>query len=183
MGRWLWVVLLDGLLALAGAFLDISGAKDVPTWVWISMLAVGLLLAPFIAFHKLRLAADVAADAASTSAKEIFARLSKQAVLQKETRAVIIKRLREGRRLAAALNSAKDYESTQKAKEVGSWVTDTHHDLRKAHSLVLANRFGDASTMPFAWLSINNSIWHLKHFTDTRVKLLDEMKADIEKDR
>ena len=58
MGHWGWVVLVDVLGAAIGAYLDISGKGGFPTWVWLTMLGLAFLIAPFIAFHKVRLQRD-----------------------------------------------------------------------------------------------------------------------------
>lgn len=58
LGRWGWVVIIDFILAGAGAYLDITNAAPIPMWVWITLGLAGLMVAPFIAFHKLRLKRD-----------------------------------------------------------------------------------------------------------------------------
>jgi hypothetical protein len=58
LGRWGWVVIIDFILAGTGAYLDITNAAPIPMWVWITLGLVGLMVAPFIAFHKLRCKRD-----------------------------------------------------------------------------------------------------------------------------
>jgi hypothetical protein len=55
LGHWGWVVLVDILSGGTGAYLDISGKWGFPTWLWLSMLGVALIIVPFIVFHKRRL--------------------------------------------------------------------------------------------------------------------------------
>lgn len=54
LGHWGWVVLVDIISGAVGAYLDISGKWGFPTWLWIMLLMLGLAIAPFLAFHKLR---------------------------------------------------------------------------------------------------------------------------------
>jgi hypothetical protein len=49
----------DGVLAAIGTYLDILGGNPVadwpiPLWGWITLALVGLLVGPFIAFHRMR---------------------------------------------------------------------------------------------------------------------------------
>lgn len=46
------------LSGLTGLYLDISGKAGFPTWLWIVLLGIAMLIVPFIAFHKLRLERD-----------------------------------------------------------------------------------------------------------------------------
>jgi hypothetical protein len=57
LGWWSWVVLLGIIGAVTGVVLDVSGIK-FPTIVWVSLLAIGLPIASFFAFHKVRLQRD-----------------------------------------------------------------------------------------------------------------------------
>jgi hypothetical protein len=70
-GRWGWVILVDILLAAAGAYLDISGKWGLPTWVWATMLVVAVLIAPFIAFHKVRKERDEARNEVASVISEL----------------------------------------------------------------------------------------------------------------
>ena len=54
LGRWIWIVLVDILLAITGAYLDISEKVGFPTWLWVTLLGIALVIAPFLSFHKLR---------------------------------------------------------------------------------------------------------------------------------
>jgi hypothetical protein len=58
LGHWGWVVLVDIGAGLTGAILDVSHTLDIPRWVWITLLSVGAIVAPFIAFHRVRLQRD-----------------------------------------------------------------------------------------------------------------------------
>lgn len=58
LGIWGWVVLIDVIGSIVGGYLDISGNVNIPIWVWLSLLLLGLLIAPFIAFHRLRIQRD-----------------------------------------------------------------------------------------------------------------------------
>ena len=58
LGRWGWLVLIDVISGVTGAYLDISGKWGFPTWVWILLLGIAFVVVPFIAFHKLRLRQD-----------------------------------------------------------------------------------------------------------------------------
>ena len=60
LGRWGWIVLIDTLGGIVGAILDISGQVGFPTWIWVSLLAGGLPVASFFAFHRVRLQRDKA---------------------------------------------------------------------------------------------------------------------------
>lgn len=57
LGRWGWVVVADIILTGAGAYLDLSSGI-IPTWVWITLGLLALIIAPFVAFHKLRVQRD-----------------------------------------------------------------------------------------------------------------------------
>lgn len=46
---------MDILAGGIGAYFDISGAWGFPTWLWLIMLGVAVIIVPFIAFHKRRL--------------------------------------------------------------------------------------------------------------------------------
>src|SRR5271157_1588086 len=58
-GRWwfsVWVlVVLSGLFAFA---LTVANVTKVPAWVWGSLIVLGLLIAPAVAFHLLRIDRD-----------------------------------------------------------------------------------------------------------------------------
>lgn len=46
---------MDIILGGVGAYLDISGTREFPTWVWIVLLVAGLAIAPFFSFHRMRI--------------------------------------------------------------------------------------------------------------------------------
>lgn len=50
--------MINFVVAGVGAYLDISNAVPIPMWVWISLFLVGLIVAPFISFHRLRFERD-----------------------------------------------------------------------------------------------------------------------------
>lgn len=54
LGRWIWVIIVDVLLAGTGAFLDISKTVQFPTWLWVTLFGMAFIIAPFLSFHKLR---------------------------------------------------------------------------------------------------------------------------------
>ena len=58
LGKAGWVVLVDIIGSSIGGYLDVSGNANIPTWLWLGFLLLGLLIAPFIAFHKLRVQRD-----------------------------------------------------------------------------------------------------------------------------
>jgi hypothetical protein len=59
---WLLIV-LGNAFAIIDFILKISGSNHrIPTWIWISVSAVGLIFAQFIAFHKLRLKKEALAE-------------------------------------------------------------------------------------------------------------------------
>jgi len=70
-GRWGWVILVDILLGGAGAYLDISGTWGLPRWVWVTMVGVGVLIGPFIAFHKVRQERDEARNKVGSAISEL----------------------------------------------------------------------------------------------------------------
>jgi len=49
-----WIVLLTSVAGAIGAYLDLSGRSSFPIWVWIPLLFIGLIIMPFIAFHRVR---------------------------------------------------------------------------------------------------------------------------------
>lgn len=49
---------MDISAGITGAYLDISGKASFPTLLWLLLLGLGLIIAPFIAFHNLRLKRD-----------------------------------------------------------------------------------------------------------------------------
>ena len=53
---------MDIMLGGAGAYLDISGTWGLPIWLWIILLFGGLAIAPFLAFHKVRVQRDKALE-------------------------------------------------------------------------------------------------------------------------
>lgn len=58
LGIWGWVVLVDIISSAVGGYLDVSGTVNVPAWLWFGLLIIGLIVAPFIAFHKIRIQRD-----------------------------------------------------------------------------------------------------------------------------
>jgi hypothetical protein len=54
LGHWGWLVMADVIFAITGASLDVTGRVGFPTWLWFALLLVGLMVAPFLAFHKAR---------------------------------------------------------------------------------------------------------------------------------
>ena len=62
LGHWGWVVAIDVAYSVAGFVLDVSGATNFPTEAWLIPLIVALVVAPFIAFHKLKLKRDALQD-------------------------------------------------------------------------------------------------------------------------
>lgn len=62
LGHWGWVVAIDVVYSVTGFVLDVSDAVSIPTEAWLIPLIVALVVAPFIAFHKLRLKRDALQD-------------------------------------------------------------------------------------------------------------------------
>jgi len=58
LGHWGWIVLVDIFSGISGAYLDVSDTWGFPTWLWIILLGIALVLVPFIAFHRLRIKRD-----------------------------------------------------------------------------------------------------------------------------
>jgi hypothetical protein len=54
LGHWGWLVMADFVLTITGAWLDLSATAGFPTWLWLTLGLVGLIVAPFFAFHKVR---------------------------------------------------------------------------------------------------------------------------------
>ena len=50
--------MVDIISGIAGLILDVTDALSFPTWLWILLLAIGFVIIPFIAFHKMRLQRD-----------------------------------------------------------------------------------------------------------------------------
>jgi MFS family permease len=59
-GRWAWVLLVDFLVAGAQIVADLLGSLFLPSWVWQAQVGITLVIAPLIAFHKVRLNRDAA---------------------------------------------------------------------------------------------------------------------------
>ncbi len=53
----LWVVALN-ILGAVGAYLDVSNTAGFPLAVWLALLFVGLVVSPFLAFHRVRVERD-----------------------------------------------------------------------------------------------------------------------------
>lgn len=60
LGHLGWVVLIGIISGGAGLYLDISGRVGFPTWLWVVLLAICLVIVPFVAFHKVRVQRDKA---------------------------------------------------------------------------------------------------------------------------
>lgn len=60
LGRWGWLVVVDIIFGIAGAYLDISETWGFPTWLWVLLLGIALIIIPFLAFHKVRKERDQA---------------------------------------------------------------------------------------------------------------------------
>jgi hypothetical protein len=61
LGIWGWILIGLDLFTALGAFefyTKIPVLKNLPTWGWLIILVIGLLIAPFFAFHKLRLKSE-----------------------------------------------------------------------------------------------------------------------------
>lgn len=69
LGRWGWVAMADIILSSVGAYLDISNTASIPMWLWGTFLLIGLIVAPFWAFHKLRVERDELQDILSARPK------------------------------------------------------------------------------------------------------------------
>jgi hypothetical protein len=56
LGKWGLLVMGVNIFNAIGAYSAITGSPiiDIPTWVWLSLLIIGLLIAPFFAYHKKR---------------------------------------------------------------------------------------------------------------------------------
>ena len=72
LGKWLWMILMGIFVSAIGAYLTISGKGPVPIWVWLIVLGLTLLIAPFIAFHKIKLQRD---DALRVSNNDVATRI------------------------------------------------------------------------------------------------------------
>jgi hypothetical protein len=49
-----WQGLVISLAGIIGIILNIWKLPDVPTWVWIVIIVIGLIIAQFLAYHELR---------------------------------------------------------------------------------------------------------------------------------
>ena len=58
LGHWGWVVAVDLVGSVTGWYLDISNTVDIPMWVWLVPLLAALAIAPFLAFHRMRIDKD-----------------------------------------------------------------------------------------------------------------------------
>jgi|GEM_PF-5799710 len=56
--RWLWIVGIGVLFAVIGAIVDIWQELDISMWVWVAIGLLGLFIAQFMAFHKVRVSRD-----------------------------------------------------------------------------------------------------------------------------
>jgi hypothetical protein len=59
MGHWGWVVTIDIIGSAIGGYLDISNTAEIPMWIWLTLLLIGLIVAPFLSFYKVRQRRDV----------------------------------------------------------------------------------------------------------------------------
>ena len=62
LGRWVWAVGVGVILSVAGGVLDVFTDLEVPTWAWLLVAYVTAIVAPFIAFHRLRIRRDALQD-------------------------------------------------------------------------------------------------------------------------
>lgn len=55
LGKWGWVVMAANIFTAIGAYSTITGHPiiNIPTPVWLTLLIVGLLFAPFLAYHRI----------------------------------------------------------------------------------------------------------------------------------
>lgn len=58
MGYWTLLVIADVIFAVTGAILDATKVTSFPTWLWVTAGALGLAIAPFFVFHKVRVQRD-----------------------------------------------------------------------------------------------------------------------------
>ena len=123
---------MDIISGGAGAYLDISGSWGFPTWLWIILLVIGLAIAPFWAFHKVRVGRD---------------KLQKKLDDRKE-RKVILDFLAE-RKDSIFYLYHKEIKSKEELeewlKDTQAWVTKTQDDIDKFLTPVDASIFRDVS--------------------------------------
>ena len=72
--KWWWVIVMGFAGGTIGAILSIQRGLDVPIWVWVAIALVGLFIAQFLAFHKIRAERDQLRIESST-AKQVSSRL------------------------------------------------------------------------------------------------------------
>ena len=60
LGYWGYLVLVANISGIAGMVLDVTETSGFPTWVWLVLLICGLVVAPFLAFNKVRVQRDIA---------------------------------------------------------------------------------------------------------------------------
>jgi hypothetical protein len=80
-GKWWWVVAVD--VGASGLGLAEVFGRRVPNWVWFVLLNTGLLLAAFLAFHRLRLQHEHDVQAANTRTDGAEAKLADRLSAQK----------------------------------------------------------------------------------------------------
>lgn len=97
LGHWGWIVLVDIFSGITGAYLDVSGIEGFPTWLWVTLLGIALIISPFIAFHKLRKQRD-----------ELVTSLEKRKTIQLSNKEELIRAISEFRNSAIQYINTKD---------------------------------------------------------------------------
>ena len=93
LGHWGWIVAVDVAYSIVGFALDVSGVTNFPREAWLIPLIAALVIAPFIAFHRLRLKRDALRDAldARRKRKEVADKLAEFYVSGDKIKQEIIK--------------------------------------------------------------------------------------------
>jgi len=165
LGRWVWVVLVDFILAGVGAYLDISNAAPIPTWVWLTLLLIGLIVAPFVAFHKLRLQRD-----------ELKSQLDDKSRRQ-SIKDALSEFMNEGLQLR---RQCADENKPPPNDEANDWATRVEAYLANHRGESYVSRFRSDAGLPMTATSISSmphrNLWGGIH---TRLSRLEQFIAEI----
>ena len=70
LGKWGWTVIVSGISAGTGIITDVSNYSFIiPYWGWYIIALIFLLIAPFWAFHKIRIERDALVERAKPKLK------------------------------------------------------------------------------------------------------------------
>jgi len=164
LGRLGWVV-VGVILAGVGGYLDIFNAPPIPKSVWLTLALVVLMVAPFLAFHKVRLQRDKLRNQLDDKSR-------KQAI--KDT---LGRFLDEGRQLQRQCANENEPPPSEEADD---WAARVEAYLIEHLGQSYVSRFRSPAGLPMAATSIS-SVAHRNLWGGicTRLSRLDQFIGEI----